>query len=207
MRNTGLALVALVNLVALSSLSAHVALDSPNGGEELEVGSTFTIEWHVVIQHNQLNWDLSYSTSGAGGPWIDIAVDLPVGDPSMGSMHSYEWTVPDDLSDQVRVRVIQDNSSVDYSDLSVDNLSIISSGSESCCMAAGNANDDELVNITDAVFLVQYIFNGGPVPACCDQADANGDALVNITDAVYLIQFIFNGGPSPLCPSPGNLEC
>ena len=207
MRNTGLALVALVNLMALSSLSAHVALDSPNGGEELEVGSTFTIEWHVVIQHNQLNWDLSYSRSGAGGPWIDIAVDLPVGDPSMASMHSYEWTVPDDVSDQVRVRVIQDNSSVDYSDLSVDNLSIISSGSEFCCMAAGDANDDELVNITDAVFLVQYIFNGGPVPACCDQADANGDALVNITDAVYLIQFIFNGGPLPLCPSPGNLEC
>lgn len=66
----------------------------------------------------------------------------------------------------------------------------------------GDPNADQIVNITDAVYLIQFIFNSGPSPQPLLSGDANCDGLVNITDAVYLIQFIFNGGPAPceLCP-------
>lgn len=62
----------------------------------------------------------------------------------------------------------------------------------------GDANSDGIVDISDAVFLIQYIFAGGyaPYPLC--SGDANGDGSVNISDAVYLIAYIFSGGPAPV---------
>ena len=104
--------------------AGHVLLNEPNGGEFLEVGSVVTIEWQIEIVHNLLNWDLWYSTTGADGPWITIQMDLPPGSPAVGSIHTYNWTVPDDPSGQVRVRVRMDNSATDYFDISDANLSI-----------------------------------------------------------------------------------
>ncbi|MCH7903556.1 MAG: hypothetical protein IH944_03205 [Armatimonadetes bacterium] len=104
---------------------AHVTLQAPNGGEVLGVGCTVEIRWRIDIQHNQLNWDLWYSTTGSGGPWIAIAMDLPPGSFAVGSIHTYDWTVPDDASNQVRVRVRMDNSGTDYYDISNGDLSIV----------------------------------------------------------------------------------
>lgn len=61
----------------------------------------------------------------------------------------------------------------------------------------GDANSDELANITDAVFIIEFIFNGGTAPDPLAAGDANCDDLTNITDAVYMINYIFNGGPAP----------
>ncbi len=61
----------------------------------------------------------------------------------------------------------------------------------------GDANGDGSVNISDAVYLIAYIFAGGPAPDPLDAGDANCDATVNISDAVYLIAYIFAGGPAP----------
>lgn len=64
----------------------------------------------------------------------------------------------------------------------------------------GDANEDDLFNIGDPVYLIAYIFKGGPPPLYPNCANANGDAEVNIGDVVYMIQAIFNGGPQPNCP-------
>lgn len=104
--------------------AGHVTLDEPNGGEVLEVGSAFLIEWHVQIQHDTQNWHLFYSTTGENGPWISIAISLPPGDTTQGAMHSYSWTVPNTPSDEVRVRVLMDNAVFDYTDISEFNLTI-----------------------------------------------------------------------------------
>ena len=61
----------------------------------------------------------------------------------------------------------------------------------------GDANDDGSANVTDAVFLINYIFADGPVPEPLAAGDANCDDAANITDAVYLIEYIFSGGPEP----------
>ena len=119
----------LVVLGALSLSSSpahgHVVLDEPDGGETIVVGSVYTIEWHIHIAHTLLNWDLWYSTTGASGPWITMAMDLPAGSQSVGSTHTYDWTVPDDLSNQVRVRVRMDNSGMDYEDISNADFTIV----------------------------------------------------------------------------------
>jgi hypothetical protein len=68
-----------------------------------------------------------------------------------------------------------------------------------CDCLPGDANGDGVVNIGDAVYLVNFIFKGGPPPApyALCSGDANCDCQVNIADAVYLINFIFKGGPPP----------
>ncbi|MFH2054390.1 MAG: dockerin type I domain-containing protein [bacterium] len=61
----------------------------------------------------------------------------------------------------------------------------------------GDADFDGLANITDAVYIINYIFNSGPEPTPYAAGDVNCDTIVNITDAVYLISWIFGGGSGP----------
>jgi hypothetical protein len=71
------------------------------------------------------------------------------------------------------------------------------------CNSCGDANGDAVINISDAVYLIAYIFAGGAAPGDCNypfgKGDANGDTVVNISDAVYLIAYIFAGGAAPHC--------
>jgi hypothetical protein len=61
----------------------------------------------------------------------------------------------------------------------------------------GDADANGFVNISDAVYLIAYIFSGGPAPNPLDAGDADCNGFVNISDAVYLINYIFASGPAP----------
>jgi subtilisin family serine protease len=60
----------------------------------------------------------------------------------------------------------------------------------------GDANNDGNIAVGDAVYIVNYVFRGGPAPTLYG-GDANGDGAINVGDAVYLINYIFRGGPPP----------
>lgn len=68
----------------------------------------------------------------------------------------------------------------------------------------GDANGDQAFDISDAVFVISYIFAGGSAPGDCNGThglgDANGDGAIDISDAVFLISYIFSGGAAPHCP-------
>ncbi len=66
-----------------------------------------------------------------------------------------------------------------------------------CDYVAGDADGSKLVNISDAVALITYIFAGGPAPDPVEAGDADCSGTVNISDAVYLITYIFGSGPVP----------
>ncbi len=61
----------------------------------------------------------------------------------------------------------------------------------------GDADCSGIVTISDAVFLINYIFSGGDSPYDLNAADPDASCLVTISDAVYLINYIFAGGPGP----------
>jgi hypothetical protein len=71
------------------------------------------------------------------------------------------------------------------------------------CTSCGDANSDEEIDISDAVFIISYAFSGGPAPADCNyplgKGDADGGGTVDISDALYLIAYIYSGGPCPHC--------
>ena len=66
-----------------------------------------------------------------------------------------------------------------------------------------DANGDGGINITDGIFVLNFLFLGGPPPPCEDAADSNDDGGINITDGIYILNFLFLGGPEPLPPYPG----
>jgi hypothetical protein len=63
----------------------------------------------------------------------------------------------------------------------------------------GDANGNGDISIADAVFLINYVFMGGPAPVPLVAGDANCDGDVNLSDAVYIVNYIFNNGPEPGC--------
>jgi hypothetical protein len=63
----------------------------------------------------------------------------------------------------------------------------------------GDANGDGSVNLADAVFVVNWLFIGGPAPDPMEAGDANCDGQVNLADAVYIVNWLFIGGPPPGC--------
>jgi len=62
---------------------------------------------------------------------------------------------------------------------------------------AGDANGDQAVNVSDAVYVINYVFAGGDPPIPYEAGDSNCDETVNISDSVWVINYIFAGGLAP----------
>ncbi len=78
----------------------------------------------------------------------------------------------------------------------------------------GDCNNDETVNIADAIALLGHLFGGKPAPACVEACNGNDDTSLNIADAVKILGHLFAGAgplpaPFPACgedPTP-SLTC
>lgn len=90
--------------------------------------------------------------------------------------------------------------------LIVDELiSITITGATYLC---GDANASGGVDIDDIVYLVSYIFTGGPEPSPYESADVNCSGMTDIDDIVWLIDYIFTGGSDPCdTDDDGELDC
>jgi photosystem II stability/assembly factor-like uncharacterized protein len=77
-------------------------------------------------------------------------------------------------------------------------------GPVSCCIGIrGNVNGDggQSINVADIVYLVKYLFAGGPTPPCSLEADANGNNTLNVADVTFLVKYLFaSGATPPACP-------
>jgi len=74
---------------------------------------------------------------------------------------------------------------------------------DACDWICGDADGSGDVDIDDVVYLVAYIFSGGPAPVPLESGDANCSGGVDIDDVVYLVAYIFSGGPPP-CDTDNN---
>jgi len=63
----------------------------------------------------------------------------------------------------------------------------------------GDANGDAVIDIGDAVYLLNYLFKGGNAPDPLLAGDANCDSDVDLEDVIYLLNYLFKGGPQPNC--------
>ena len=70
----------------------------------------------------------------------------------------------------------------------------------------GDSNDDGVLNVSDAVFTLSFLFIGDEQPECLAANDTNDDGTLNITDVIRTLNFLFLGGtdapPAPF-PDPG----
>ncbi len=73
----------------------------------------------------------------------------------------------------------------------------IDSWARVCEYLLADANGDGAINVSDAVYIINFIFVNGPSPYPLMVADANCDDAVNVSDAVYIINHVFINGPPP----------
>ena len=107
----------------------HVSLDYPVGGETFSAGETVTIQWTELVPHGTIYWHLYFSSDG-GTTWEAIQLNLPI------TPTSYDWTVPELNTSQGVVRVVQDNSGMDYEHQSLNFTIMIGSAPPSIEEAA-----------------------------------------------------------------------
>lgn len=115
----------------------------------------------------------AYSTDH-GTSWIDISTGILQGD----------RLVDFQAAGNGRMLVADMDDSLKFADFGVSYI-------------CGDADGGGTVDISDVVFLVNFIFAGGPMPNPMEAGDADSNGGVDISDAVYLVAFIFSGGPAP----------
>ncbi|HVR74934.1 MAG TPA: PEP/pyruvate-binding domain-containing protein [Planctomycetota bacterium] len=93
-------------------------------------------------------------------------------------------------------KVIRDLTVVSYSKVEVP-------GSIPGTFRRGDANGDGRVDLSDAVFVLRWLFSGGEAPGCPDAADADDSGKIEITDPIAILQHLFSGVSPPAMRLPG----
>jgi CubicO group peptidase (beta-lactamase class C family) len=69
-----------------------------------------------------------------------------------------------------------------------------------CEYICGDADGDSSMNMLDILYLIAYLYKGGPTPDPLESADVDSSSSVNMLDILYLIAYLYKGGPEPVCP-------
>lgn len=109
------------------------------------------------------------------------------------------------LGDRTFSTVFSDETANPFAPVVVNGyLNISNSG---CCLGdRGNVDNspDDVVDVSDLLYLVDYQFAQGPAPVCMEEANCDGslDGSVDISDLLFLVDYQFTTSPPPLpsCP-------
>jgi len=99
--------------------------------------------------------------------------------------------------------VIDDGSDVDNFD--VVSIEIEVTGSPSAAFRRGDADVNGVLELTDAVRTLNFLFLGGAGLDCPDAADTDDNGAVDLSDAIRVLNFLFLGGQPP--EPPGSESC
>jgi hypothetical protein len=144
-----------------------------------QVGIPFLDQGGISLRKDSTSADGSYKITGlrTGDYYVNASTECG----QQWYNHKPTW----EQGDLVHVTLPDETSGIDF------NLPSL--------FMRGDANGDSVINVTDVVHLINYLFISGPAPQPLAAGDANSDGLVNITDVVYLINYLFIDGPPPDC--------
>ncbi len=180
--------------------------------------------WVSLINHDPAAFDLIvpadgdtvdtfhphfvWSASSDIDPGDDIRYTLQVAEDSLFEVYQEVTDLPDTTFDYAnmtlwhkwhwwRVKV-----SDTYADSAWSNqVFSFFSGQTGCCYLRGDIDHSggPPIDIADLVWLIDYMFTGGPEPICWQEGDINADGApqIDIADMVYLVDYMFTGGPPP----------
>lgn len=195
------AVLALLSAPAL----AHVNLQTPNGGERVESGGQYLIVWNVHIQHSTIGWHLHYSVDG--GAFQPIVMDLPAGDITAGSIHTYLWNVPGIDSTDVRIRVTQNNQTgTDWTDTSSQAFSVTSSLMPDVATVSATAGGAQNLTVDfGAAFAGNFYAVIGSLSGAQPGVPI-GNTILPVNPDVYFTFTVDNPNTAPLLGSSGTLD-
>ncbi|MBN1444312.1 MAG: PKD domain-containing protein, partial [Planctomycetes bacterium] len=68
----------------------------------------------------------------------------------------------------------------------------------------GDPDSSGVINITDGIRILSYLFTGGAALECDDAGDTDDDGLLTITDAIKVFGYLFLGQGEPAAPAPSD---
>ncbi|MBI4603814.1 MAG: PKD domain-containing protein [Planctomycetes bacterium] len=71
----------------------------------------------------------------------------------------------------------------------------------------GDADSNGVLQLTDAIRILGFLFLGGIAPTCMDAGDADDNGTLQLTDAIRILGFLFLGGVPPSPPGPPPEAC
>ncbi len=187
---------------------------SPSDTFAIDIENTLISDWDVVTSQSITGQyhDLKIvAISDSPPPYTSAIAPQQNGVLVRLVLHAYD-SIPEFMTDSTAQLLISDQATnTNFSDPSGELIGYCEGGYNPQTVSFqngsvtilgftfGDANGDKEVNVADAVYLINYVFKGGPAPDPIEAGDANCDGQVNVGDAVYLITYIFHAGPPPGC--------
>jgi hypothetical protein len=67
-------------------------------------------------------------------------------------------------------------------------------------IVCGDADNNQMVNILDVIYLIKWLYVDGPPPLYPQSGDVDNSGEVNIFDLTDIIDFLYRNGPDLTCP-------
>jgi C1A family cysteine protease len=67
----------------------------------------------------------------------------------------------------------------------------------------GDPNGDRVIQISDAMYVINYVFLSGDSPDPIFTGDVNCDGKINMVDIIYIVNYVFHSGNQP-CDTDGD---
>ncbi|MFQ6032282.1 MAG: dockerin type I domain-containing protein, partial [Candidatus Zixiibacteriota bacterium] len=155
--------------------------------ETYRVDMVFSGHSHFYQRNGPINGVTYIITAGGGAPLYTPA-ESSWTQYSEKSHHCVDFTV---WPDSLKFKMVRTDGSVGDS--------LIYHAQEKPPAVSGDANGDGEINSADVVYLINYLFVGGPAPDPLWVGDCNCDEVINSADIIYLINYLF----LPNSPPPG----
>jgi hypothetical protein len=75
-----------------------------------------------------------------------------------------------------------------------DNVSVLLN-----CLSTGDCTGDGEIELGDLLYLISYLYKGGPPPDPSGVGDVDCSGEIELGDVLYLINYLYKGGPPPGC--------
>jgi hypothetical protein len=196
----------------LSVLAADLDAD---GDLDLETANCYSANVSVLLNNGDGTFSPDSVYPSGTNPWSTVAVDVD-GDGDLDLATSSEYSsdvsvllnngdatfVPDsaypvgDYPYSISAADFDGDGDLDLATANhgTDDVSVLFN-----VLCTGNANGDDITDVADAIFLLNYLFKGGPAPSPLLIGNVNCDGTVDVGDAIYLLNYLFKAGPPPRC--------
>ena len=196
----------------VAALSAEEGVLNVVGSGETPV----TVTGNVDICFEELRERIAALRAGRGALRIDTAREdtLPLGADSITDLVGVTFSVVDGEGNVVlagsvaevnepwhRDRDGGDGGGGGLADGPTDSLFEVTEVHDAS-LIRGDANDDGLVNLSDAVFVLGNLFQETAAPYCLDAADVNDSGVVDISDPILILNVLYQGTGSIRSPFP-----
>lgn len=64
----------------------------------------------------------------------------------------------------------------------------------------GDCNSDAVVDLSDPISLLEWLFLGDARPECLAACDVNAEGVIDLSDAIHVLGYLFLGSPAPPPP-------